>query len=128
MKSLRSPDGCLGLLLWSSREGRVWLLQSVASAFSVLIGNLHVMFHRAWDFNHVRAQLYMGVNDALESLIKFIYVCRLAFPYMHSKTLQAALPPSSLYPDRTGSVYKWKPTKFNGLKEEKLIPLFRGAM
>lgn len=76
----------------------------------------------------MHAQQYMGVNDALESLIKFTYVCRFAFPPMHSKTLQAALPPSTLYPDMLRSVYKWKPTKFNGLKEEKLIPSFRGAM
>lgn len=76
----------------------------------------------------MHAQLCMGVHDALEPLIKFTSVCRFASPSMHSKTLQAALPPSSLYPDTPGSVNKWKPTKFNGLKEEKLIPSFRGAM
>jgi hypothetical protein len=69
----------------------------------------------------MQAQLYMSINDHLESLLKFTSVCRFTFPYMYSKPLQSSLSPSTLYLDMIANMYQWKSSKFNSLKEKKKV-------
>lgn len=71
----------------------------------------------------MQAQLYMSINDHLESLLKFTSVCRFTFPYMYSKPLQSSLSPSTLYLDMIANMYQWKSSKFNSLKEKKKYPM-----